>query len=276
LIVAMTETSDSKHWKQHIEALANLLKREPLGLITDIDGTISPIAPTPEEAVVTDKAREALLALVGRLKLVAAVSGRGAADAYRMVNVPGVVIAGSHGLERHREGRAVLIDEAAPYLEAVRAALEEAEPFLVRFGMTAEPKGITAALHYRNAPNRDTLRDTVYSQLATVAARHDLELLEGRYVLELRPPLEVDKGTAVTALAEEFGLAGLVYMGDDTTDLYAFRAVRTLNEAGRVGGAALGVASDESPPGITSEADFTLQGVPDVESFLQWMWDNVG
>jgi trehalose 6-phosphate phosphatase len=249
----MTETSDSKHWKQHIEALANLLKREPLGLITDIDGTISPIAPTPEEAVVTDKAREALLALVGRLKLVAAVSGRGAADAYRMVNVPGVVIAGSHGLERHREGRAVLIDEAAPYLEAVRAALEEAEPFLVRFGMTAEPKGITAALHYRNAPNRDTLRDTVYSQLATVAARHDLELLEGRYVLELRPPLEVDKGTA-----------------------YAFRAVRTLNEAGRVGGAALGVASDESPPGITSEADFTLQGVPDVESFLQWMWDNVG
>lgn len=267
--------SDPKHWQQHREALARLVEQAPFGFITDIDGTVSPIAPTPEEAFVTDGAREALRALAERVRLVAVVSGRGAADAHRMLDLPGVEIVGSHGLERWRDGQPTLIDEAAPYLEAVRAALDEAAPLITRFGLTPEPKGITASLHYRNAPNRDALRDAVHPQLANIAARNNLELFEGRYIFELHPPLEVNKGTAVTALAAEYQLAGLIFMGDDVTDLNAFRAVHALRDAGSLRGAALGVVSDESPAGITDESDYTLHGVPDVERFLGWILDTL-
>jgi len=270
--------TENKHWAEHTETLARLVRRKPFGVITDIDGTISPIAPTPRGATVTEGARAALRALSERVQVVAAVSGRSAADARQMVGLACMEIVGSHGLERwDREAEQVnLIEEAIPYVEAARGAVEELEPLLVRFGITPEEKGATVSLHYRNAPNRDMVRDAVYTQVATIAARHDLELFEGRYILELHPPLEVHKGTAITALAEEFRLAGMVFLGDDITDLNGFRALRDLREAGKLEGAALGVVSDESPADVAAEADFTLEGVPDVERFLGWMLDTVG
>lgn len=268
--------TENKRWQQHTQALTTVLNQTPFGVITDIDGTISPIAPTPEEAEVTATARDSLRALVKKVRLVAVITGRGAADAHRMLNIPNVEIMGSHGLERWRDGEAVISEEGKPYLEAIRGALEEADPLMVRFGMTPEPKGITASLHYRNAPNRDSVRDAVYSQLATIAARHDLELFEGRYIFELHPPLEVNKGTALVNLVEEYKLNGVVFLGDDITDVNAMRGLKTLRETSRLDGACLAVVSDESPEEVATEADYILNGVPDVEKFLQWLLDNVG
>jgi trehalose 6-phosphate phosphatase len=276
--IEMSTMTDNKHWAEHTEELARLVGQQPFGVVTDIDGTISPIAPTPQEATVTEGARKALRSLCKQVQLVAAVSGRSAADARQMVGLASMEVVGNHGLERwdRANEQVILIEEAAPYLEAARAAVEELEPLLVRFGITPEEKGATVSLHYRNAPNRDMVRDAVYSKIATIAARHDLELFEGRYILELHPPLDVHKGTAITALAEEFKLAGMVFLGDDVTDLNGFRALRDLREAGRLEGAALGVVSDESPADVAKEADFTLEGVPDVERFFRWMLDTLG
>lgn len=267
---------DPKYWQNHLPSLETLLKHKPFGLLTDIDGTISPIAPTPEEALVTPAARESLRALQTRLALVAALTGRGAADGQRMLNLPQMLVVGNHGLERGQDGETIILPAARAYLQAMQAALDEIAPLLAEYGLTAEPKGVTASLHYRNAPQRDSLRDKIHAQIAALADKHGLKLFEGRYTFELHPPIDIHKGTALMHLAEEFKLAGLVFVGDDVTDVNAFRALKTLREVGQLAGYALGVVSDEGPPAVRAEADFTLDGVPDVERFLQWLWDNAG
>ena len=268
--------TNHKHWQNHTPTLVTLINQQPFGLITDIDGTISPIAPTPEQAVVNPTARQALSALQKHFALVAAVSGRAAADAQRMLDLPGVTVVGSHGLERWRDGQTVIIDEALPYLDSTERALQEVAALMEQYGVQIEPKGITASLHYRNAPDRDNVRVIIYPRLLEIAERHGLELFEGRYVIELHPPLEVNKGTAIRHLAEEFSLRGMLFLGDDVTDLNGFRAIHTMRSAADFDGLALGVLSDESPPQVAELADMTLNGVPDVGLLLQWMLDNVG
>lgn len=76
-----------------------MLALRPLGLITDIDGTISPIAPSPLEARVSPACRRHLAALAKKLELVAVISGRPAVEARDMVGVEGIVYVGNHGLE---------------------------------------------------------------------------------------------------------------------------------------------------------------------------------
>ncbi len=265
-----------KHWRQHTDALAQAVGQKPFGLITDIDGTISPIAPTPEAAYVTDAARDWLRRLQPRVTLVAAVTGRTAADGVGMLDLPGVVVVGSHGLERWHDGQTTVHEEARPYLQAIQKALDGLAPLVAAHGMTVQSKGVTATLHYRNAPGRDKLRDKVYPQITAIARQHGLEVFGGRYMFELHPPIAVDKGTALTGLVAEFKLNGVLFMGDDVTDLNAFGALYQLRDAGRVSGFALGVASDETPSQIVEAADFRLDGVEDVERFLEWLLDNVG
>jgi trehalose 6-phosphate phosphatase len=89
-----------------------------------------------------------------------------------------------------------------------------------------------------------------------VAARAEAAGLEarwGRKVLELRPPLAADKGTAVRFLLEQRGLQRALYAGDDTTDLDAFRGLDSLEVGVRVA-----VASPEGPPALREAADVVV------------------
>ena len=81
----------------NLDAIAGLLSRAPFGLITDVDGTISEIASTPAEAVIHPECKSQLSRLVGRLPLVAAISGRPVLEAREMVGVDGMVYVGNHG-----------------------------------------------------------------------------------------------------------------------------------------------------------------------------------
>ena len=92
-------------------------------------------------------------------------------------------------------------------------------------------------------------------------------MLEGRMVVELRPPLVVNKGTAVNALRESYRLRGGIYLGDDISDVDAFAVMHTRGFKGL----AVGVVDEETPHEVTGEADFTLNGVGDVEHFFTWL-----
>ena len=75
----------------HLTSLEDLVAVSPLGLITDIDGTISQIAPSPQEARVSPLCQRSLKELTRRLALVAAISGRPVLEALAMVRVRGMV-----------------------------------------------------------------------------------------------------------------------------------------------------------------------------------------
>lgn len=206
-------------------------------VLLDVDGTLAPIVSRPELAEVPAETRVELGRLAGRYALVACVSGRSGEEARRLVGVDGIVYVGVHGLE--------LAPEAEHWRETLRPFARLDWPWL-------EDKGLTVALHWREAPDGHAAR----ADLESVAARAEQAGLLahwGRKVLELRPPVQADKGTAVRSLLQERGLRRALYAGDDTTDLDAFRGLDGLEVAVRIA-----VVSAEAPPGLRDAADLTV------------------
>ena len=220
------------------DALARL-REEPTraAVLLDVDGTLAPIVARPELAAVPKETRAEVRRLVGRYGLVACVSGRTGEEAARLVGVEGVVYVGVHGLE--------LAPEAEPWRDALRPFASESWPWV-------EDKGLTVAFHWREADDEAAARRTLES-IAERAQAEGLEARWGRKVLELRPPIAADKGTAVRALLAERGLQRALYAGDDTTDLDAFRGLQGLELAVRVA-----VASAEGPAGLRGAADLVV------------------
>lgn len=214
--------------------LGSRLAGSPLVVLLDVDGTLAPIAPRPEDAFVPASTRHAVRALAGaRDTHVALVSGRGAEDARQLVGVDGVWAIGNHGLETIDPGGTLSIDERVAAwegaLQSVRARAAEVAATVP--GARVEDKGATLSVHYRLAAPADVPR--LESAVADAADRTGLRVTRGRKVIEVRPPLAVDKGTAVLALARRLGAtersASILFAGDDTTDEDAMEALRRLH-----------------------------------------------
>jgi len=214
-------------------------------VLLDVDGTLAPIVARPELSAVPEETRDEVRRLVERYALVACVSGRTGVDAARLVGVDGVVYVGVHGLE--------LAPEAERWREALRPFASEDWPWL-------EDKGLTVAFHWREAPDDGAAQQALHG-VADRARAAGLEARWGRKVLELRPPVEADKGTAVRTLLAERRLRRALYAGDDTTDLDAFRGIDGLEVAVRVA-----VASVEGPLELREAADVVV-GSP--EEFVE-------
>jgi trehalose 6-phosphate phosphatase len=217
------------------------------GILLDVDGTLAPIVARPELAEVPEAARAELRRLAARYALVACISGRTGADAYRLVGVEGIAYVGVHGLE--------LSPEADAWRAPLHAFANLEWPWI-------EDKGLTVTFHWREARDEQAAR----SELEAVAERaraSGLEARWGRKVLELRPPVDADKGTAVRALLAEHGLRRALYAGDDTTDLDAFRGLDGCELAVRVA-----VASTEGPPGLREAADLVVASPAELLTLL--------
>jgi trehalose 6-phosphate phosphatase len=208
------------------------------GLFLDVDGVLAPIVARPEEARVPDETRDELARLAARYALVAAVTGRPTEVAREIVGVPSLRYAGEHGLE--------LEPAAREWTARIRTLADEAA------WPDTEVKPLSVAFHYRTASDPAAAR----RQLEAVAARAEGQGLKtrwGRMVLEVLPPLDVSKGTAVRALLAEAGLRRALYAGDDTTDLDGFEALEGLDVAVRVA-----VVSAEGPRELAERADIVV------------------
>jgi trehalose 6-phosphate phosphatase len=224
------------------DLLAPLIEApERSALILDVDGTLSPIAPRPDLAVVPETTRGELRRLTSRYGLVACVSGRSGEDARRLVGVDGIEYVGNHGLELHPDA-AALAAEITRFRDGV--------------GLPVEDKGLSLAYHYREADDAEAARADLEG-VAQSALLAGLDARWGRKVLEIRPRVEADKGTAVRTLLEHSGATRALYAGDDTTDLDAFRG---LAGAGLEYALRIAVASTEGPRALQEAADLVVSG----------------
>jgi len=214
---------------------------EKAGLFLDFDGVLAPIVARPEDAATPPETRAELERLAGRYRLVCVVSGRPADDVRARVGVDGIVYVGSHGLE--------LDPEAERWRQRIHAfAGDAAWP-----AAQIEDKGLSVAFHYRDRPDEDA----AVAELEAIAgqARDDgFATRFGRRVLEVLPPLDSNKGTAVRRLLHDAGIGSALVAGDDTTDLDAFRAVEDLELRVRVA-----VASAEAPSLLCEHADVVVE-----------------
>ena len=260
----------------NLETIKRALERPRFGLMTDVDGTISPTAPTPAQAAVSPANHLYLARLTPRLALVAAISGRAVADVRRLVvGIDGMVYVGNHGLERWADGRAELAEGAEGYPAIIKEVTDELGRELQGAGILIENKGISASIHYRLSPDPDATGKRIMAAINASAQAGRLRIIPGRRAVNLLPPLAINKGTAVRDLIAGYNLGGGVYIGDESTDTDAFKAIHEANRRPDFLGFALAVLSRETPPEVAAEADFTLDGTGDVTRFLEWLWRQV-
>jgi trehalose 6-phosphate phosphatase len=252
------------------DSLRILVEKQRLGLVTDMDGTLSPIVPSPDQAQITPRNRELLQALRPCLTLVAVVSGRASGDVRERVGLPDLIYVGNHGLEQWVDDHVELAPEAAAFRPALETALDELRVRQVP-GMWIEDKGATLSVHYRQTENPQQVAADLAPIVHELAERLGLRDFQGRMVFELRPPLDINKGSILRRLAVENALESVVYLGDDTTDVDALRVARLLREQGVCYAVGLGVESEGVPEAVLLESDFTASGVAGVESFLAWL-----
>ena len=222
---------------------------ERAALFLDVDGVLAPIVPRPEDARVPDETREVLRRLNGRYALVACISGRAGDDARLIVGVPALTYIGNHGLEAEPD-----VQEWAARLRDFLGTVEW--PRL-------EDKGLTAALHYRDLPDEAAARMQL-EEIAERARAAGFVARFGRKVLEVVPPIEANKGTAIRRLLNRDGIHRALFAGDDTTDLDGFHALDGLDVAVRVA-----VASDEGPEALRNGADIVVQNPQELVALLR-------
>ena len=252
--------------------LKEFLSHERIGVITDMDGVLAPVVRVFTDATVTEKNRELLAKLHGQVALVAVISGRAVADIIDRVKLPQLTYSGNHGMERRIDGETKIIPEVEAYLPGLQAAkglIQRWQPE----GMAVEDKGASITVHYRNTSDPDAIEEEYEPIMKRIAKQNKLQVYQGRKLFELRPPLDINKGTAFKQLVEEFKLDAAIYLGDDTTDVDAFSMAQTLREAGDAFCMGAGVVDDDTLPIVRETADVLISGVTGVESFLEWLSD---
>ena len=231
----------------------------------DIDGTLAPIVDRPEQAHVEEEISELLGKLGRRYGRVACVSGRSAAEARRLVGVGTISYVGSHGAELLEAGSSEpqLMDAFVSWEGRVREFVEgqqsggEAEPLRIR----VEDKGPIKAFHWRDVPDEAAAEEWLQN-VAQEAEAEGLAIHWGRKVLEIRPPVAVDKGQPIKTIVESSDLRTALYGGDDVTDLDAFDALEALVTSGDLDAkVCVGVRSSEGPKAIVDRADVAVDGV---------------
>ena len=222
----------------------------------DVDGTLLEIADTPA-AVRVDACLLELVAQLHRASAgaVAVVSGRSLSDLDRLLAVPRLPMAGQHGLERRDAAGRLWLHAAPPGAKStIKAALA---PVLARHpGLLLEDKGLTLALHYRQAPHLAAYVHRLMARLVAEAGER-LEIQRGKRVVEVKPA-GIDKGTAIAEYLTEPPFLGRhpVFIGDDLNDEHGFA------EVNKLAGTSIKVGSE------TSCARYRL---PDVVAVRNWL-----
>lgn len=258
------------HWSENKETLHKWLSQTRRGLLSDMDGTLSPIVNHPDDARATPKNLELLEKLNQQLELVGIITGRAVNDVREKVNIEGLVYAGNHGMEQWENGEVIVPPEIAAFRPNLEVVIQQVEPHLLD-GMLLEDKQSTLSIHYRNATEPDHIVRDFQSILAPIVEDNNLDLFSGRMIFEIRPAVKINKGVAFQQLIETHNLSAAMYIGDDTTDVDAFVVARQLRETDTCYSLAIGVESDDMPSAVADTADMMVSGVSDVEAFLSWL-----
>ena len=251
--------------------LETVLAQRPLGLAFDFDGTLSPIASTPEGARLYPGVTD-LLQRAQKHARIAILTGREIEDGARKINLDGLTYIGEHGLAwsdglpwQHpihiAPGASEYISPGTYLLDLVAARQAELP------GIIVQRKRVGGSIHYRLAPDHEQARLKLLDLLAEPAQRVHMQVSEGKRIVEVRPPLAINKGMGLREFALRNELRGLIFAGDDLTDLDAILEIPKLCKAGLV---ALAIAArhPDTPPELLQHADIVVDGVPGMVALL--------
>lgn len=258
-----------KNLLEYWEDLAKARYGKNIILFLDYDGTLSPIAFTPEQALLSEENKELLQRLVKIPTFqVVVVSGRMLSDLKQIIAVEGVLCIGNHGWEI--EGSSTNFQSLIPV--QVSSAMgkikyELKEQLAGIQGVFMEDKGATLSVHYRLAPQQQEAQvKKIFGRTCLPYCQQKLiKVQQGKKVFEIRPPVAWDKGKAALWLIRKQEIVHgkrnvlAIYVGDDTSDSDAFHALKDTGITVFVGTAP------------SSGAQYYLSGPEEVTEFLKHM-----
>lgn len=258
-------------------ALHNVLAQRPLGLVFDIDGTLSQLVPIPDDARLYPGVAELLKEMRERPGVhVGIMTGRGIENGASMVGVDGLTYIGTHGLEWSDGLPSLhpvqLVEGAEEFVAAGKYVLDSAERALRdEPGVIVQRKRVGGTIHYRRSPNAENARQRILATVEEPARKMHMRIGEGKKVVEILAPLHVDKGQALRRFVQHFALRGVVFAGDDRTDVYAMQEIEHLRNDGtdRTASLAIAVQHSDTLPGLLEHADIVVQGVEGMVALLR-------
>ena len=247
------------------------LRADRTALLVDFDGSLSAIVERAEDARPLPGVIDVLARLAAGFGRVAVVSGRPVGFLARHLPVEGLTYVGLYGMEQSSDGAYAVDQRVEPYLVAVAAATAELELRLPKD--LIEPKsGISVTVHWRPAPEQAA---HIVEVAHEVAVKHGLAELNTRLAVELRPPIDVDKGGPARALVQGFEVGA--FAGDDYGDLPAIAALSRAVADGELARAVrIGVTSSEAPPELAAAVDIVVDGPNGLLALLTRVADEIG
>lgn len=251
----------------HWETIKSGFAKKNIFLFLDYDGTLAPIAKTPDKATIPKETRDLLKELSenSRCRL-AVISGRSLSDIKRAIGLKSVFYAGNHGLEIESP-KLKFESQVSPQLkDIIRNIYEELSRRVSKIkGVIIEDKNLTLSLHYRLVADKDMpeLKRIVAEVTKPFIMRDKIKITEGKKVFEIKPPVKWTKGDVVLWLLarQQFALGSdklfPVYIGDDVTDEDSFRALKNK-------GLTIFVGKPKS-----SEADYYVKNTEDVVKLMK-------
>ncbi len=268
------------HWRTQEAQLRALLAAPRFGVISDFDGTLSPFTETPDAAIIAPANAAALDRLLALRVPVALLSGRSTGDLRARFTRPALTYVGNHGLDYWDGAATALVEEARPWRVALEAVLTALPPFDDP-AIFIENKGVTATLHYRATADHAAASAAIEAAVRPLCERYGLVLNSGNQIWEIKPPLALNKGTALAAIAAARGLDGVLFLGDDTTDLLAMAELRLLRAPRDDGtapfrGLSIGVLhGDDTPLELDDFCDLVATDTADVARLFDWLADTI-
>jgi trehalose-phosphatase len=252
-----------KDFASQLEASSHVL------LLSDYDGTLTPIVSRPEEAVLSLPVEEKLHILAQKpMYSIGIISGRSMEDLKKMVAIEGIYYAGNHGLEIEGPALKYVSEPARAAQSLIKELSKKIASSLANVpGVIVEDKGLSLSVHYRlvSPEEENTVAETFRRLTRPPLSDGRIKVTSGKKVYEVRPPIDWHKGKAIetiigkikSALSLESILT--VYLGDDITDEDAFRTLR-LPDGWSI------YVGKENP---LSVATHYLESVNEVEEFLE-------
>jgi trehalose 6-phosphate phosphatase len=259
--------------KNLLEAIASFRKQAlTTGVFSDLDGTLSRIAPSPGDARVDSGIKRLLERLQAVYGLVGIVTGRDSCNAAEMVGLSNLIYVGNHGLEVYNGRSCEIAPEVSKYPEIAKRATRElgaSEVLNQITGLHVEGKRFGVAVHYRKASDKEKAKKYIESIAKPLAVRYGFRITHGKNVIELKPETKRNKGTAVRELSEKHRLKNVLYFGDDTTDIDAFVELKKMREEGSAKTLSVAVSSSEVDRQVIEEADFAIAGIEEMPGVLE-------
>ena len=241
-----------------------ILEAKEILVFLDYDGTLSPIAPRPEDAGLDGATKKVLVSLSRKKNTtLGIVSGRTLSNIKKLVGIGGIYYAGNHGLEIKGPGIRFIPPAARRSRPCIKKIKKDIDRKIKRIkGAILEDKGLTLTLHYRLVKKKDLklLKDIFNRICRPYAGRKRIRVSSGKRSWEIRPPVNWNKGSAVKKILAQFHKRKIfsIYIGDDLTDEDAFCALKKSGLTVFVG-----------KPKKRSCAEYNLRSVSEVKRFLK-------